>query len=1528
MHHTNIVPVYEVGQDGDACFYAMQYIAGQPLDQVLDEVRKLRAISLGQPVPPGASVAHSLLTGLPLPAPSGVEAAPSSPSVTLPGQADAAEDRTARRTYYNSVARVGVQVAQALDYAHKEGVIHRDVKPSNLLLDSDGRVWITDFGLAKTDGSTLTQTGDIVGTVRYMAPERFNGWSDPRSDVYSLGLTLYEMLSLRPAFNESEQMKLMQQVLHEEPPALRKLDAHTPRDLETIVAKATDREPSRRYQTAADLCADLERFLDDRPIHARRIGPGERAWRWGKRNPALAAATALTFAALLVATVVSALFAAAAADSAAKEKALSDELKKTLGEAQQLAAERDRALKVTQGHAAHAAVHRSQSLMERGQLHEAMLWLARALELAPEEDGEVQHFARASWASLEADAPILKAMWTPRHTGPVAVAAFSADGTTVLTGSEAADGLPGEARLWDALTGKPRTDPLPHEGSVTLAAISSDGEALLTASSQQPGKSELRVWDAATGQPLTDSLPHTGSLTALVCGPKGKTFFTLGSPKPEDPTEARFWEVAGGTATSRALAHAGPVSAVAVSPKGDVVCTAWHSTTSLDGGLRLWDALMGTPTTSTAISGVVNAATFANGAVWVGTEAGGVWYWNTAKDSPQQWLYEARGPVRGLALSPAADMALIVSENVQTGRSEARLWDIYRGQWLGVALPHEAAPSRSAFGPDGRHLLTWHSRQPVRAWDLDSDRRWSAAIPVPAPPGAVGGNAIQYGADGGSVLTLALAQQAVAVRLWDAAAGTVRGQPINTPGPLFAAMTSPDGRTFLLAGAREARLWDVATNKPIGPRLNYDQTPRQVAFSPDGTRVALANSQRLWLMDLASGKTTGPSFPSPGLLTDLRFAPDGKCLWLTTPASVRCLDAADGRDASPTVTVRGRGFQTVVPSPDGHLLAVLDQTGVAAVGQDDGHARRLLRPARVEPGGGRVHTGRHGFADRRPFRLRRSTLGPGARQADWAADSLRVLVHQRFISSRWPSVGGRRGVPRGAAGPVAGAGRRRRRPDGPPDPRVATGMELTVPGDVRALSLAAWRSEVGAAAAEEAPPALDWHLRRGLDRIDVGQWSAALWHLDRHLRERPDDWLALTLRARALANLDRRPEAALDFDRSFEKGPAQTVFAWHLLAAQGATAFDFPRTGGETKPKQTPLTVWFLDRLLARDARESVALLTQRARARARADHWDEAVKDYERAARLAPDDSALLMELARAYTKHNQPDQAAEYFDKAAAASPEDSDLWLTTARELVRLERWDEAARHFLRAFDLQPEDNSVSAGRAATCIDMARSPQVFDRAIKLRPKDASLLTGHARYHVERGEWKEAAADFARAIELSGGDEHPYEYAALLLILGDEAGYRRLAGRMVDEIGGTNDPFLAYVLARTCALVPKSVADPPRIVAWAEKAVAAQPNGWYLHVLGLALYRKGEGDAALARLKESEKTDWVPVLNWLVLALVHHQLGHADEARKYLGRATDFMDRRPATRPFTAAQLSTDVEEAQLLRREADQLILGKKP
>ena len=191
--------------------------------------------------------------------------------------------------YYRTVARLGVQVASALAHAHGQGVLHRDIKPSNLLLDAAGHVWVADFGLAKVEGSDgPTHTGDIVGTLRYMAPERYDGWSDRRSDIYGLGATLYELLTLRPPFEESNRVKLIEQVLHENPKPPRKLDHRIPRDLETIVLTAMAKWHGNRYATAEALAGDLENYLADRPIAARRSGAAERAWRWCRRNPATA----------------------------------------------------------------------------------------------------------------------------------------------------------------------------------------------------------------------------------------------------------------------------------------------------------------------------------------------------------------------------------------------------------------------------------------------------------------------------------------------------------------------------------------------------------------------------------------------------------------------------------------------------------------------------------------------------------------------------------------------------------------------------------------------------------------------------------------------------------------------------------------------------------------------------------------------------------------------------------------------------------------------------------------------------------------------------------------------------------------------------------------------------------------------------------------------------------------------------------------------------------------------------------------
>jgi serine/threonine protein kinase/WD40 repeat protein/tetratricopeptide (TPR) repeat protein len=196
--------------------------------------------------------------------------------------------------YHREVARLGAQVADALAYAHKRGVLHRDIKPSNLLLDAAGNIWVTDFGLAKfEEGEDLSQSQDLVGTLRYMAPERFRGVSDRRCDIYALGATLYELLTLRPTFETHDRLRLIDQIVHEPPAPPRQLDRRIPRDLETILLKALAKDPKDRFATADELAAELRRFLENRPIRSRPIPSYERFWRWCKRNPALAALNAV-----------------------------------------------------------------------------------------------------------------------------------------------------------------------------------------------------------------------------------------------------------------------------------------------------------------------------------------------------------------------------------------------------------------------------------------------------------------------------------------------------------------------------------------------------------------------------------------------------------------------------------------------------------------------------------------------------------------------------------------------------------------------------------------------------------------------------------------------------------------------------------------------------------------------------------------------------------------------------------------------------------------------------------------------------------------------------------------------------------------------------------------------------------------------------------------------------------------------------------------------------------------------------------
>ena len=332
LHHTNIVPVFDYGEHEGVCYYAMQCIVGVGLEWVLEDVRRLRAVAIPDTerltvIPEGtypvraahtvAAISRSLLTGQftsPQPAGATIPATPSdapaaadvSASAAAAGEAEPASSSFAGQpesVYFREVARLGSQVADALDYAHKQGVIHRDIKPQNLLLDARGNVWVTDFGLAKlVEADDISQSHELVGTMRFMAPERFRGVTSPLGDVYSLGATLYELLALKPAFDERDQARLADQITHQPPVPLRDHDRRIPRDLETLVVKALAKDPRDRFASAAELADELRRYLESRPIRSRPVGVAERLWRWCKRSPGLAAASVA--AAALVAIVV------------------------------------------------------------------------------------------------------------------------------------------------------------------------------------------------------------------------------------------------------------------------------------------------------------------------------------------------------------------------------------------------------------------------------------------------------------------------------------------------------------------------------------------------------------------------------------------------------------------------------------------------------------------------------------------------------------------------------------------------------------------------------------------------------------------------------------------------------------------------------------------------------------------------------------------------------------------------------------------------------------------------------------------------------------------------------------------------------------------------------------------------------------------------------------------------------------------------------------------------------------------------
>jgi serine/threonine protein kinase len=313
LRHEHIIPVFAIGTDRGVHYFAMQYIDGQSLAELIEE---LRPPDPGTYSAPAQAPHESGVLG-----PTGPFVSPlvktCSPNTARTRTGSVSREAYAdRRRYFRWVASLGRQAALALEHAHLAGIVHRDIKPGNLLLDAAGELWVADFGLARfgTDGRrTLTIQGEMLGTLRYASPEQAlarRGVVDHRSDIYSLGATLYELLTLRPIFDGRDQNELLRQIAFDDPIPVRKVDRAIPEELETIILKAVAKEPGDRYPTAQDLADDLERFLGDHPILARRPSLAEKAMKWARRHRAVMAsalaALLITMAGLAIATILTA----------------------------------------------------------------------------------------------------------------------------------------------------------------------------------------------------------------------------------------------------------------------------------------------------------------------------------------------------------------------------------------------------------------------------------------------------------------------------------------------------------------------------------------------------------------------------------------------------------------------------------------------------------------------------------------------------------------------------------------------------------------------------------------------------------------------------------------------------------------------------------------------------------------------------------------------------------------------------------------------------------------------------------------------------------------------------------------------------------------------------------------------------------------------------------------------------------------------------------------------------------------------
>jgi eukaryotic-like serine/threonine-protein kinase len=887
-----------------------------------------------------------------------------------------------------------IQICHAIQHAHQKGIIHRDIKPSNILVaiqDGTPTPKVIDFGIAKatehrlTDKTVYTALEQIIGTPAYMSPEQaeMTGQDiDTRSDIYSLGVLLYELLTGKTPFDPKELMargiEEMRRAIREQEPrrpstrlttmdkgelttTARRRQTDAPKlvhlvrgDLDWIVMKCLEKDRTRRYETANGLAADLLRHLNNEPVVARPPSSAYRFQKMVRRNKLACAAAAAVALALLLGVVASAWEA---------ERAKQSERTATTALAQARAAEKkavdERSRAEASAKEAKTTLSASEFLqgsraLSEGHPSDALAYLARSLTDDPDNDA-----ASTRLATLLASRSWMVPTVVLEHGQHMKSAQFSPDGKRILTVS--GDPTNATAQLWDAQSGQLLTTPFQYGSNVYSAQFSTDGKRILTVWAQ--GRNfTARAWDARTGQPATELLNLGTNVYGAEFSPDGKRIVAGLMEKT-----ALVRDVQSGQRLSELSLRAGNVRFARFSPDGQRIVTFAMDRTNII--TQVWDAQSGQLVGEPLKHGLfMFSAQFSPDGKRIVT-AGSL----ITNETAQVWDAESGQPL-GAPLKHGSYLTSALfspdGKRILTTSTDhtARVWDAQSGQPLTEPLKHDQSVDSAQFSPDGKRIVTASGDRTARVWDAQSGQPLTESLEHGRHV-----NSAQFSPDGKRILTVSIDGIA---RVWDAENDQPPLTNILKHGPFVTlAQFSPDGKRIVTAAVDvqnfPVRVWDAQSGQPLTGTMRHSGFVTAAEFSLDGKEILTASmdvtnvTEKLW--DAQSGQLLGEPFKHGQFMHPAHLSPDGKRIVVTagyyTNGMAQVLDARTGQAL--TEPMHGGDVTTAEFSPEGKRIVTASRDGMARV-WDAQSGQPLTAPlkhdfavnsAQFSPDGKRIVTG-------------------------------------------------------------------------------------------------------------------------------------------------------------------------------------------------------------------------------------------------------------------------------------------------------------------------------------------------------------------------------------------------------------------------------------------------------------------------------------------------------------------------------------------------------------------------------------------